>query len=342
MYKRLILLIIGISIIFSGCSKKVEPIKRQTYALGTIIDFTLFEEDEDKANKAIDRAISRINEIEKNMSTNIGESEISSVNKYAGQRRVKVSDDTIYVIKRALEFGKISDGKFDVTILPLIKAWNIGTDKERIPPKEEIEYLIKNIDYKNVEVNDETNEVYLKSKEMGIDLGGIAKGYIGDEVRKIFKEDGIDSAVVSLGGNVTLVGKKIDSSDWKVGVQNPESPRGSHIGVIQAGETNIVTSGNYERYFEKDGKRYHHILDPESGYPAENGVISTTIITIDGVSADALSTSIYLLGLEEGMKLIESLSNVECIIVTEDRNVYSSSGIKGKFNLTDDNFKLGN
>jgi thiamine biosynthesis lipoprotein len=337
------MLILSMSIILSGCNKNIEPVKRQTYALGTIIDFTILgEADKHKVNKAIDRAILRISEIENNMSANIEESEISHVNRHGGKIRIRVSDDTLYVIKRALEFGEISNGKFDITIRPLIKLWNIGTEKERIPPKEQIHNIIKNIDYKNVEINDETNEVYLKSKDMGIDLGGIAKGYIGDEVRKIFKEEDIDSAVVSLGGNITLVGKKIDNSQWKVGVQNPESPRGSHIGILQLDETNIVTSGNYERYFEKDGKRYHHILDPKSGYPAENGVISTTIITKDGACADALSTSTYILGLDEGMKLIESLPNVECIMVTEDKRVYSSSGIKDKFHLTDDNFMIGN
>ncbi|CAH2214375.1 FAD:protein FMN transferase [Tepidibacter aestuarii] len=343
--KKIILFILSISLILgiTGCSnKEIEPVSRETFALGTIIDFKVYDKDQDKANKVIDESIKRIKDIEQKMSANIEDSEITTVNKNAGKQSIKVSDETMYVAKKAFEYSDITNGRFDLTVYPLVNIWGIGTEHAKVPSQSEIEDAISIIDYKDVVFDEAQKTIYLKRQNQGIDLGAIAKGYVGDEIKKIFIENDIKSAFVNLGGNVMAYQSKIDGSKWRIGIQNPLEPRGEYLGIASVEDKSIVTSGNYERYFEEDGKRYHHIIDATIGYPADTGVISTSIITESGIDADALSTSVYLMGLEEGVKLIESLDGVEAIFVTKDKEVYTTSGLKESFELTNEEFKYKN
>ncbi|MEJ8554545.1 FAD:protein FMN transferase [Tepidibacter sp. Z1-5] len=339
--KKIMVFILSISLILgiTGCSKKeITPVSRETFALGTIIDFKIYDKDQDKANKVIDECIERIKDIEKKMSANIDHSEVMTVNKNAGKQSVKVSDETMYVAKKSLEYSYITNGKFNLTVYPLVNLWGIGTKKARVPSQSEIDEAISNIDYNDVVFDETQKTIYLKRENQGIDLGAIAKGYVGDEIKKIFIENDIKSAFVNLGGNVMAYETKVDGSKWRIGIQNPLEIRGEYLGVVRVENKSIVTSGNYERYFEQDGKRYHHILDATTGYPADTGVISTTIITERGIDADALSTSTYLIGLDEGIKLIESMDGVEAIFVTKDKEVYTTSGLKDRFELTNEEF----
>ncbi len=182
----------------------------------------------------------------------------------------------------------------------------------------------------------------LRKKGQAIDLGAIAKGYTADELKKVFLNYNISSAFLSLGGNIYALGNKTDKTPWNIGVQNPLNPRGSQLGVVPVSNKSIVTSGNYERFFEKNGKRYHHIFDTKTGYPAEKGLISISIISDKSIDGDALSTSVYTLGLDEGKKLIENLKGVEAVFVTNDKKVYITSGLKDTFKLTNTDFKLQN
>ena len=186
------------------------------------------------------------------------------------------------------------------------------------------------------------NSVKLNKKGMEIDLGGIAKGYAADQIVKYLKSKDVESAIINLGGNVFILGEKEKNTPFKVGIQDPTSKDGSSIGNIAVSNKSVVTSGIYERYLEKDGIIYHHMIDPSTGYPFENNLSSVTIISSSSIVGDGLSTTTFGLGLQKGMKLIESLDNTDAIFITKDKKVYTTSNLKGKLNLKNESFKLMN
>jgi len=296
--------------------------------MGTIITVKAYGKN---ADKAADKVFKRISELEEILTVNDTGSEIDDLNDMAGIVEVKLSSDSLYVLNKAKEYAELSEGAFDVTIGPLVKAWNIGTDNPRVPLKDEIDELLKLVDFRDLKIDNANHTAYLARRGQMVDLGGIAKGYAGDEAIKVLKENGIESALVNLGGNVVVLGSKPDGNLWTVGIQNPREAAGKYLGTISVRDKAVVSSGDYERYFMKDGVRYHHILDPRTGYPADSGLISTTIIADSAIDADALSTSVFVLGLENGMKLVESLDGVEAVFVTEDKKVYVTEGLKDIF-----------
>ncbi|WP_243122887.1 FAD:protein FMN transferase [Haloimpatiens lingqiaonensis] len=337
-------IILAMSITMFGCdiNKKIgkteKESNKQTYAMGTVVSLKVYGE---KAEENIEEAIKLLGNIEEKMSVNKENSEVNRLNSSAGNKSEKVSKETYYVIKKAIEYSKLSEGAFDITVEPLVKLWGIGTDKARIPSKEEIEKAKELINYKNIEIN-EDGQIYLKKSGMKIDLGAIAKGYGADEIKSMLIKNGVKSAFINIGGNVNLLGSKTDGSPWKIGVQNPLKDKGEYLGILTTEDKSIVTSGNYERYFEKDGKRYHHIFDVKTGYPADKGLISTTIVSDKSIDGDALSTTTYVLGLEKAIKLVESQKGVDAIFVTKDKKIYVTSGVKDKFKLTDKEFQYVN
>lgn len=315
-YVTILLLCICLPLVFVGCdSKSEEPVSRETYLMGTIINIKAYGKN---ADKAVQASVDKISDIENKMSLNISTSEVNKINKNAGIAPVKVSKNTFDVVKASLIYSEKSKGSFDITVEPLVSLWGIGTDKARIPSKDEINNALKLINYKDVIINEKESTVMLKRKGQAIDLGAIAKGYTADELKKVLLNYDVSSAFLSLGGNVYVLGNKPDKTPWKIGVQNPLEPRGDYLGIVSVSDKSVVTSGNYERFFERNGKRYHHIFDTKIGYPAEKGLISVSIISDKSIDGDALSTSVYTLGLDEGKKLIESLKGVEAIFVTND------------------------
>ncbi|MHB9922387.1 FAD:protein FMN transferase [Clostridium botulinum] len=339
-YVTILLLCICLPLVFVGCnSKSEEPISRETYLMGTIINIKAYGKN---ADKAVQASVDKISDIENKMSLNISTSEINKINKNAGIAPVKVSKNTFDVVKASLIYSEKTKGSFDITVEPLVSLWGIGTDKARIPSKDEISNALKLINYEDVIINEKESTIMLKRKGQAIDLGAIAKGYTADELKKVLLNYNVSSAFLSLGGNVYVLGNKPDKTPWKIGVQNPLEPRGDYLGIVSVSDKSVVTSGNYERFFERNGKRYHHIFDTKTGYPAEKGLISVSIISDKSIDGDALSTSVYTLGLDEGKKLIESLNNVEAIFVTNDKKVYVTSGLKDIFKLTNTDFKLQN
>ncbi|NFA07343.1 FAD:protein FMN transferase, partial [Clostridium botulinum] len=328
-YVTILLLCICLPLVFVGCnSKSEEPVSRETYLMGTIINIKAYGKN---ADKAVQASVDKISDIENKMSLNISTSEINKINKNAGIAPVKVSKNTFDVVKASLIYSEKTKGSFDITVEPLVSLWGIGTDKARIPSKDETSNALKLINYKDVIINEKESTVMLKRKGQAIDLGAIAKGYTADELKKVLLNYNVSSAFLSLGGNVYVLGNKPDKTPWKIGVQNPLEPRGDYLGIVSVSDKSVVTSGNYERFFERNGKRYHHIFDTKTGYPAEKGLISVSIISDKSIDGDALSTSVYTLGLDEGKKLIESLNNVEAVFVTKDKKVYITSGLKDTF-----------
>lgn len=348
MKKNIVLLVIIIIVIvmglFLGCDKSSEFdnnfITEDFFALGTIIQIKVFDVDTQKAKKAIDESIARVTEIENKMTINKDDSEVIEINSNAGENGVQVSYDTFYVIKKAGEYGRFSEGAFDLTIEPIVKLWGIGTKQARIPKDEEIISTLSLVNYKDVMLDETNNSVKLEKKGQAIDLGAIAKGYAGDEIKRILMDNGITTAFINLGGNVVTLGNKLDGTSWKIGIQNPVEKRGNHIAVIEVIDKTVVTSGNYERYFIEDGKRYHHIINPKTGYPAEEGVISSTIVADSSIDADALSTAVYVMGLDKGLDFIENMDKVEAAIITKDNKIYITSGLRENIKISNPQFTL--
>ena len=256
-------------------------------------------------------------------SRTIEDSEVSKINNSGGQP-VTVSDETAELIRLGLEYGDISDGDFDITIASASELWDFTDNEEKtLPDPGELTEAVTHIDYHNVRVDG--NTVTLSDPDTKIDLGGIAKGYIADQLKKYLEEEGVEHALINLGGNMLAVGSKYDGSPFRIGLQKPFEPDGTPIAVLEVNDQSVVTSGNYERYFEKDGTIYHHILDPDTGYPIQNDLYQVSIISDRSVDGDALSTTCYALGLEKGMELIRSLDGVEAVFVTSDYELHTTT-----------------
>ena len=315
----------------------ISSAKRSSFLMDTIVDIKVYG---DKAEKIIDKSFARMNEIEDEMSRSKESSYISKINENAGQKAVKVDEDTFRVIKKALEYAEITKGKFDPTIGPLVSLWGIGTKDARVPTDQEVSETSELVNYEWVKLNENERKVKLLHQNMKLDLGAIAKGYAADEVRKIMDKHNAVSAFVNLGGNVLVYNNKPDGTDWNVGIQDPRESRGSVAGSIEVVDKTIVTSGNYERYFREDGKLYHHILNPDTGRPSRNKLLSVSIITKDSFDADAISTSAYILGLDKGMELVNNMDNVEAIFITDNLDVKVTPGLEGKVKILNSDFNL--
>ena len=196
------------------------------------------------------------------------------------------------------------------------------------------------IDYKKIVLDENDKTVYLPEKNMALDLGAIAKGYIADRVKDLILEEGYQSAIINLGGNVLTVGTKPNSDTWSIGVRDPESDAGTSMGILKLEDNSIVSSGIYERFFIDGDKRYHHLINPKIGYPEQNDILSVSIISELSVDGDALSTTVFLLGIEAGYELIEGLDNIDAVFVLKDHSVYLTSGLGEKFILTNDSYTI--
>jgi thiamine biosynthesis lipoprotein len=329
------------AVTLGGCRSAGEPTTGTEQLLGTIIRISIH--DGDYGQEDLEAVFERVAEIEARMSTSEEDydtTELLEVNRAAGDRPVQVSEDTFAVLERALEFSRATRGAFDVTIWPLVRLWDIGSGGESVPDDEAIERARALVDYSELELDPGSESVYLPRDGMGVDVGAIAKGYAADEAERILRDRGVEHALLDFGGNILLIGNKPDGSDWRIGVQRPDATRSEFIGVVRAANQTVVTSGPYERFFVEDGVRYHHILNPDTGYPARNGLQQVTIIADRSMDADAVSTATYVLGLSAGLDYVESVEGVEAIFVTEERHVYMTQGAAPVFTLTDEDFAI--
>ena len=355
MRKKLLfsLITLGISfMVLTGCSNSAnktttessaatkilkDPYSDEQFLLGTYVRIRVYDEGRESALKP---AFDRVKELGDKITINQKGSEIDEVNEQAGIKPVKVSDDVYTLVKRAYEYSQDSQGGFDMAIGAITQLWRIGFDDARKPSQEEIDQALKLVDYHKIELNDKEKTVYLKEKGMIIDLGAIAKGYITDEVVKVLKKQGVTTAIVDLGGNVYVLGHspRGENQDWTVGIQDPNMARGSVLGSIKERNKTLVTSGIYERYLEVDGKKYHHLFDPKTGYPFDNDIASVTIITDKSIDGDGLSTAVFSMGVKKGLEYVESELNngTEAIFVTKDDKVYVTDPIKDTFKLSED------
>jgi Membrane-associated lipoprotein involved in thiamine biosynthesis len=326
-----------LALIMTLCSCTRTTPSRSEFVLGTYCTVSLYEKGTDKLYSEI---FSRLASLESVLSANRDDTNIAMINSSSGIAPVIAMPETRIVLREALAFAEETRGLFDPAIGPLVKAWNIGTEEAAVPGPQELKNALTLVDYRKIHMNDEQGTVFLEDRGMRLDLGAIAKGYAADEVVKILETNRIGRAIIDLGGNVYAFGRKKPGKDWEIGVRDPETTGGNPILSLSVSNRSVVTSGINERFFEKDGKHYHHILDPRTGYPAETGLLSVTIISSTSMLADALSTSTFLLGLEAGMELISKTEGVEAIFITTDHTVWTSPGLKGKVRLLDTGYKL--
>jgi thiamine biosynthesis lipoprotein len=269
--------------------------------------------------------------IEGLLSRFLPDSEISRVNGSAGMKSEKVSLETYDVLSKAAEFSRCFPGCFDVTIEPLVTLWRIARDSLVQPDESSIKQVLPLVNYRDLVLDPWEMTAGLRDGGQSVDLGGIGKGFAGDKIREVFKEFGISSALSNLGGNVVTLGARPDGSPWHVGIQHPRQEN-SLIGAVSVVDQTVVTSGDYQRTFtDSQGKRHHHILDPTTGYPAESGLISVSIVTEKSVTADPLSTIVFVAGMEKGLAFLRGFPQTEAILVDSNLQVYVTQGLRCRF-----------
>ncbi len=312
----LLIVLTVMTCLLSGCRQNVYPLSVTRIMMDTVISITLY----DGNSKALDGAVALCEKYEKLFSKTVEGSDIFKLNR-ANTATVSVFPDTAELITLSLKIAEASNGAFDPTVLPLVELWGIGSS-DTVPPKDDIASALEKVGFENISVNG--TDITLKNG-CTLDLGGIAKGYIADKVKQYLTDCGVKSAVINLGGNTLLVGNK-NGSDFSVGLQKPFGKSGELSAIIMLDGMTAVTSGIYQRYFELQGKIYHHILDTSNGYPVDNGIVSVTVIGQSSAIADGLSTACLSLGIEKGSALASSMG-VELIFITADGRLITTDGL---------------
>lgn len=305
---------------FPKPAKKMNPIQKTGFFFDTVITITLYDGGKEYL---LEECMQLCQKYENLFSKSIKDSDVSRINQAEG-KPVSVSDETISLLNTCQKLAEWTDGKFDVTIASASFLWDF--EQAILPKDSDIKNALSSIDYRNIVISGNTVTLLHQAQ---LDLGGIAKGYIADAIKSYLIEHGITSGIIDLGGNMVVIGTKPDHTHYRIGIQEPFEVRGQSIAILSVSDCSIVTSGIYERYFEKD-QIYHHILDPATGYPVENGLYSVTILTEKSILADGLSTGCFLLGKEKALKLIESLSDTEAIFIDSDYQISYTSGLTEK------------
>ena len=321
MKKRAVLYAMAVVLLLcGGCSaeKELPKLSEVGFYLDTVITLTAYTED----GQILKDAMEECGRYEQMLSRTIEGSDVWRIN-HANGKPVKVSEDTAAILRCAAEISENSSGAFDITIAPASTMWDFTSGKVELPDTEALAAAAALVDYSKVQL--EGNTVTLPEGMM-IDLGGIAKGYIADKVKAYLEERGVEHAILSFGGNIVAIGKKPDGKDWKVGIQDIDKPTGEYMLVVANRGGSTVTSGIYERGFEVDGVRYHHLLNPKTGWPEQNKLASVTILSESSMEGDALATAAFILGKGKGLELIESLPGIEAVFIERDRKVTYSSG----------------
>lgn len=244
-----------------------------------------------------------------------------------------LSPECAELVAKGLEYSELSDGAFDITIEPVSSQWDFTSESKKVPSEKDIADKLPLVNYENVSLDG--NLLTFAQEGMGLDLGAIAKGYIADKMKEFLVENGVESGIINLGGNVLCIGAKPGDTPFRVGVQKPFAERSETVATLPIKDRSVVSSGIYERYFEKDGEFYHHILDPKTGYPYDNSIVAVTIISDRSVDGDALSTSCFALGLSRGMELVDSLPDVYAVFITNDDKIHYSKEFADAFPMVE-------
>ena len=338
---KVILLCIGFVLLFS-CSRIIksdpqnqisntpkEYLSKTDFLLNTVVTVSLYDKQEEDL---LEGCFALIRKYEAIYSRTLESSELYALNhgdapilsQSAGAITYSISDELADIIQSALYYSKLTGGAFDLTVAPITSLWNFQSEKPVLPDPVKLDHALTLVDYRKVQLSG--NEITFAKPGIGIDLGAIAKGYIADRLKSYLTENDVHSAIINLGGNILCVGEKGNQEPFVVGIQKPYAERNETAAVMKINDLSVVSSGVYERYFDLDGKIYHHILNPHTGYPYDNGLISVTILSERSVDGDGLSTSCFALGLEEGLALIERIPNTYAVFITSDYVLHYSDG----------------
>lgn len=313
----------------TGCAQMGgQPVSQSSFLLDTYVTVTVYGSKHifpQKTKDVLQGSMDLCRQYEQLLSKTIDTSEIYSLNhRKPGTERMEVSPDTARVIARGLDYCRMSDGAFDITVEPLTSLWDFKAANPQVPDSDMIQKALEQVDYRALSV--EGNQVDFARDDVCVDLGAIAKGFIADRMKEYLEENGVTSAVINLGGNVLCLGERPDGQPFKIGLQRPFADRSEPVAALNIRDMSVVSSGVYERHFVKDGVNYHHILNPRTGYPYENGLVQVSIISEESVDGDGLSTSCFALGLEKGTALLDSMEGVYGIFITEDGQLHYSQG----------------
>jgi thiamine biosynthesis lipoprotein len=341
--KGCLLLLASLCLIsFAGCNNinrqenESAPITKEAFKLNTIIQISIYDS---KDESILDGAMAICDKYEQIYSRTLETSELYRLNHRQlpnpsdNKDSFMVSKELADILEDGLYYSNISGGAFDITVEPITSLWDFTSGEAIVPDKKAIQKAVSETGYQNMILDG--NIVTLKKDSTGIDLGAIAKGYIADRIKEYLLDQGVKSAIINLGGNVLTVGEKPNGEPFKVGIQKPFADRNEVAAFMEIEDLSVVSSGVYERYFKKDGVLYHHIIDPTTGYPYDNGLISVTIISPKSVEGDGLSTSCFALGLDKGMELINSLDDIYAIFITKDYVLHYSDGFRENITVTE-------
>ena len=328
MRRRLIksfVLFIATALLFCSCSLSA-PVRKTEYLLGTLVSITLY--DGTDREKLIDESFSMVRDIEKKLSVNISDSDISVINNVAFNSEVKLDDELFSILSEALEYCILTDGAFDIGLGKLIELWGIGTDKEAVPDMNSLKKFIGFKGYEHIILDDEKRTVRFDDERASLNLGACAKGYAEDKVREFLIENNVTCAILDFGGSITVIGDKAGGG-FNVGIASP-SDEGLNGVLSGMADISAVTSGDYQRFFIENGVTYHHILDSSTGFPASSGVKSVTVVTESAFKGDCLSTAAFVLGAEKGTEL---LGNENCGFVIISDGVQVSENLRNNFSI---------
>jgi thiamine biosynthesis lipoprotein len=329
-----ILILCSAVLIATGCESK--PYESTEQIMGTIVTQSVYG---DRAKEAAQEASKRIKELESILSFHLQTGDLATLNANAGKGAVRLRPETIFLLKKSLQYSDLTGGSFNILVGPLVKRWNVTAPDAEVPSDAEIKRLLPLIHYKDLVVDEKKGTARLLKKGQMADLGGIAKGYASDEVLAIYRKLGIKKAIIDIGGNIGLLGTSPDGTPWLIGVQSPGKERGEYACVLSLTDCSLSTSGAYERFFEKNGKIYHHIIDPSTGYPADAGLLSASIIAPLSVDSDALS-KIFVMGADRGIALIKKIPGTGAVLITRDKRIIVTENLRGKFKLSDKKYTV--
>jgi len=333
--------------LFSGCTKQDQMYKESRVLMDTYCTITVVSPSKEKARAAIDAGYAEIEKLDTYLNNFSPDSEISAVSRSSGAGPVKVSEETLDLVKKTIGVSADTGGAFDPTIAPVLKLWKFSgrPADPTLPSLHAVKNALKLVDYRKIKVSGESSQIYLEDTGMELDLGGIAKGYAADRAVEAIKAKGIKAALVAIAGDIRGYGLNTNGNAWKVGIQDPrpeneksDKPWEDVFATISLKDRAISTAGDYQRFFIQDGKRYHHIIDPATGYPSDSGLISVSVIAPEGHVADGIDTAILILGAEKGMKLLES-KGIDGVLVTADKKVIVTKNLAGNIEILKKGFR---
>ena len=300
--------------------------KQPKQLMGSHFEITVVAGNATEAERYISKAVDEIKRIEKLISSWDSTSQTSEINRNAGIQPVKVDSELLALIQRSIIISQLTDGAFDITFASMDKIWKFDGSMKKIPTEEEVKASVAKVGYRNIIIDTIRSTIFLKLPGMKIGFGAIGKGYAADMAAELLKAEGVNAGIINASGDMAVWGKQPDGKEWKVAVVNPKD-KSKNFALLPVTDRAVVTSGDYERYVMLDGKRFAHIINPKTGYPA-TGIISVTVFAPKAELADALATAVFVMGVEAGMDRIDQLPNVDCIIVDEYGKLFTSKNIK--------------